>query len=472
MSDPSVAVQAPNNLAATTWHNDLVNPLRRLAFGFALAYIWVRYSMIHEMVTYLTGTNLKIVYLLAPPMFIGILLAGGVRRTLQQRPAWYWLLLTGWMILAIPFSSWKGGSVDVVLGFLKAQIGLLFVMGGLAMTWSECRKVIYAIAFAAVVSLFTGQVFLNIGGEDRLTGFGTMGNSNDYAALMLLLLPFLLFVALRPKQNLALRVLAVLAATYGLYLILATGSRGAIVALAATAVFVVWRGQPIHRIAAFVLIPVAVLMGLILLPATTRNRLMSLSAEHTTAEAHLSTKAREYLLQQSIRFTFQYPLFGVGPGQFANFEGKSSREEGEQGSWHSTHNVFTQVSSEYGLPGLILFVAILVGTFRILDESLREARRRRLEEVAFGVFCLLTSFVAFTVASSFLNLAYGFYFPAFTGLAVAIYSAVRMDVALMPGVFIKPGSTPLLVRPRNLYSSVRPPQRPEAPPRGRQRSTV
>jgi O-antigen ligase len=423
-------VQISKDATRIQWDSDIANPLRKLAFFSALAYIWVRYSMMHEMITYITGVNPKIVYLLAPPTFIGIALSGGIRRTLQQRAAWYWIPLTLWMILAVPFSSWKGGSVDVVMGFLKAQIGLLFVMGGVAMTWKECRAIICTIALGAVFLIFTARIFLDFSDESRLSGFGTMGNSNDYAALLLLLLPFLLFVGLGPKQNLIFRVPALAAAIYGAYQIVATASRGAIVAIGVTALFVLWKGEPKLRVATAALIPLGAIVSIVLLPSTTLDRLASFSQNTSTQEASESAQSRVYLLRKSIEFTLEHPFFGVGPGQFQNFEGKTSREEGARGSWHSTHNVFTQVSSEYGLPGMILFVASLVGTFRILDESLREARRRSLQQVAFGVFCLMSSFIAFTTAAAFLNLAYAFYFPAFTGLAVTVYSAVRLDSEL------------------------------------------
>jgi O-antigen ligase len=217
--------------------------------------------------------------------------------------------------------------------------------------------------------------------------------------------------------------------------VLATGSRGALVAIAATALFIFWRGTMRQRIIITVLVPITIVAAGALLSKATLERITAFSDEGTTDIGALYSKqTREYLLRQSIRFSFQRPVFGVGPGQFQNFEGQASREEGRRGAWLSTHNMFTQVSSEFGLPGLILFVAVLIGTFRIFNEVLREARQRQLEEFSFAVLCLLISFVAFSVAATFLNLAYGFYFPAFTGLAVAVYSALHMDPELASGV--------------------------------------
>jgi O-antigen ligase len=142
-----------------------------------------------------------------------------------------------------------------------------------------------------------------------------------------------------------------------------------------------------------------------------------------------SGEARRYLLRQSILATLSHPIFGVGAGQFQNYEGKTASETGRRGSWHETHNSFTQVSSEIGIPALLFFLAAIMVTYRMLDSVYRTARRRRptmeTQQIRATAFCLLMSLVGFCAASFFLSLAYRFYLPALTGLAIALYRAVQ-----------------------------------------------
>jgi hypothetical protein len=126
-------------------------------------------------------------------------------------------------------------------------------------------------------------------------------------------------------------------------------------------------------------------------------------------------------------------MFGVGPGQFKNFEGRRSKEEGQRGNWHSTHNVFTQISSEMGIPALIFFVGALISTFLPLSRVLREARERQRDDIASAVFYILVSLVGYMTAATFLNLGYAYYTPAFTGLAIAFYSAAQREFAIGVG---------------------------------------
>ena len=409
------------------WRNELFNPLRRLALYCAFAYIFIRYSLIHETITFLIGVNLKLVYLTAPVALLGILLTGGVQRTLKERVAWYWLGFTIWMVLAIPFSSWPGGSFDTVYGFLKTQISILFVLGGLAMTWSECYSFIRVLAATPLVVLFAGKFFAADDTYRLGLTWSSIGNQNDYAAHLLLVLPFTLYVGLRSGTPIVIRLAALGVVAYGLRQILATASRGALIALGVVAIFALWRGTNKQRLALVLLAPIAAIVLIALLPQQTLTRLTSFSSddEDAPAEARESAQSREYLLRQSVVFTLQHPIFGIGPGQFANYEGKTRTQAGLRGNWHQTHNIFTQISSECGVPAFLFMVAGLAGTFQILNSIWREARERQLHDISLMLFCVMMSMTGFCAAATFLNLGYGYYLPGFAGLAIALKTGFR-----------------------------------------------
>jgi O-antigen ligase len=102
------------------------------------------------------------------------------------------------------------------------------------------------------------------------------------------------------------------------------------------------------------LIPISAIVLLLVVPAENLRRLISYSSidNPKNEEASESQEIRQYLLQKSVEFTISHPLVGVGPGQFDTYEGKFDLS---QGMWRSTHNTFTQISSECGLPALIFY---------------------------------------------------------------------------------------------------------------------
>jgi O-antigen ligase len=133
----------------------------------------------------------------------------------------------------------------------------------------------------------------------------------------------------------------------------------------------------------------------------------------------------------SIITTLRHPIFGVGAGQFQNYEGGKAREMGLRGSWHETHNSLTQVSSEIGIPALMFFLAAIVATYHMLDKVYRTAGKKpptqETQQIRATAFCLLISLIGFFTASLFLSLAYSFFLPALSGLAISLYRAVQQQ---------------------------------------------
>jgi O-antigen ligase len=401
--------------------------LHTFCFACALILVFLRFSLLHETFAAITGVNAYVLYLFAPLALVGVLGEGGVQRTIGQPTGLCWLGFVTWMILAVPFSSWRGGSFMHVLSYVRTDFIMLFVAAGLARTWNDCKKLIYTISLAAIVNLGTAHLFVNNASADRLTlqGNGVISNPNDLAAHLLLVLSFVLFVVLRKGTALVLRVFLVIAMATGLFQILRTGSRGALVALALTILFVLVTGSARQKLtvglATLVILPIAIA----LLPSSTWNRLTTFSGTtEGPGEAVESGEARQYLLKQSIIYTLQKPFFGVGPGQFSTYEGQSQVSQGFKGYWHETHNSYTQISSECGIPALVFYVAATVATFRLLRRIHKKAKAYRQQEILTATFCITTGLVAYTTAALFVNFAYRFYLPAISGLVIAMWFAV------------------------------------------------
>jgi O-antigen ligase len=407
------------------------DPLRSIAFHLGLLLLFLRISMLHQVQTVMMGFNLYLLYLFGIPAIIGVVAAGGLRRAFRGRPAYYWTGFAIWMFLAIPFSSYRRGSAELLLTYLRTDLIMLFVTGGLAVTWRECKQLMHAIAWGAFVNLMCARIFLKgMGSENRVSlEFGSISNPNDLAAHLLLALPFLLWVAMNSRFIL-MRLFAMLGVVYGLYVILGTGSRGALLALGAASVYFLVRGTARQRLVLVGIAPIAAAVLLTAVPTRILQRLTSFSANSADSvqEAIESSMLREYLLKTSIDYTFQHPLFGLGPGQFSSFEGMHNQIIGTHGYWHEAHNTFTQVSSECGIPGAILFIAGIVSTFLLLNRTFRQARNRPdCADIRAAVFCVSLALVAFCTAIAFVNFAYFFYLPAMAGLAIAMSKAAQVE---------------------------------------------
>ena len=119
-----------------------------------------------------------------------------------------------------------------------------------------------------------------------------------------------------------------------------------------------------------------------------------------------SSEGRKALLIQSISMTFQHPLLGVGPGVFSYVSWDQRKNtSGSGGQLLVSHNTYTQVSSETGIPGFLLFVS---GVYLCFKYTIRNYRRLRETDpvLAQSTRYFLLSFTGLAVGIFFLSTAY------------------------------------------------------------------
>jgi len=421
-----VPVLAPRDPAENT-------VIRKFSLALALILVFLRMSNFHQVEAFLLHVNLKILYVFGIPAVMGAVLCGGLQRTFRGTPAYFWTGYWLWMTVAIPFSSWPGDSARVSSIYLRTNLIMLFIVGGLVIGWKECQTLMRSFVWGAIGTLMVAKLFQGgSGNEERFAlEFGSISNSNDFACHLLLCLPFLYWVVLSSKSIVA-RILCMGGIAYGVLLVIQTASRGALISLAVVALCVLLWGSTVQRLALIVLVPVAFAGITAVVSKETLSRIISFSASDTTASAEAleSSRTRKYLLEKSIEYTLTHPLFGVGLGQFANYEGTHNQVIGTHGSWHSTHNSFTQAASECGIPGVLFFAGGLLATFKIFYSAFRKARNRPdCQDIKNAMFCLMLAMVGFVVSFSFLNFAYLFYQPLLGGVAIVMASATKEEFA-------------------------------------------
>jgi hypothetical protein len=181
------------------------------------------------------------------------------------------------MALASPFSSWPGGSVATVITYARVDVIFLVLVGGMALNWNEVRIIFRVIAAAAVVNLVSTRLFEKIDeGRVSLESSGSIGNSNDLAAHLILVLPFLLFFMTGRGRSIVVRIVVLGLLLYGVWIILGTASRGALIGLAVMFLCLLIHASLPQRLLLVVVAGVMALVALAVLPAMTRNRLSSI----------------------------------------------------------------------------------------------------------------------------------------------------------------------------------------------------
>ena len=343
---------------------------RRIFLYFVLALVFMRFSMVHQILEHLLHVDTYLIYLVAIPALVGVPAAGGFKRTFQYRSAMYWTAFALWMIPTSVFSTWRGGSVSLINGYYRTEFLMLFAIGGLVTTWRECRWLLYTISAAALVNVISFFFFrqLDENGRTSLT-FGTVANSNDYSAHLLYVLPFLLWVILITKSK-YLRIAGLLVVALGLFEILAAGSRGAMIGLvSAILVFAFTTTAKLRRIV-LLTAPILGILVFALLPSSVSHRIFAFSANGSqdTSEALESSHSREQVLRDSVTFAIQHPLLGLGPGQFGNNEGQQTTKSGEK-LWIEAHNSFAQIASENGFPGFIFYIGGMLSSLLLLNKT-------------------------------------------------------------------------------------------------------
>jgi O-antigen ligase len=234
--------------------------------------------------------------------------------------------------------------------------------------------------------------------------------------------------------NFFLRVLGFAYLPVYLFLVLETQSRAAFLAtLVAFGAFFL-RGSLVGKMK--LLIAIAIFGGLAFSVANTGtiDRLKDAAALGSSSSSEGpdgSTQSRVQLLKDSIRLTFENPLLGVGPGMFMVAQNTMARSEGAvNGSWHGTHNTYTQFSSEVGLPAMLLFLTVIyycVSSILATDRlngttpSIQRDRNRA------ALMSLQGMWVLYIVAFCFFHLAFEAFLPTLIALTMATTGAITRD---------------------------------------------
>ena len=378
--------------------------------------------------------------LLSAVMAIGLFVLdkGRQRRLalLRSRSTTCLLGLLVWSALSVPAALNQGLAFHAWTDFARTVV-MFFVVAGSVRHARDVERL--ALVYFAVTVVYTGVVVsrFQLGAEVWRLGRLYYYDANDLATLIATAMPLGLYFVLA-HRHVVLRLcagggLAVLAVG-----LIRSGSRGGFLALLAVTAFV---------LLGFTTVPararVAGLIVILAVAGTTASdrywtQMQTIIHPHQDYNA-TSEAGRLKIWQRGIGYMAANPVFGVGMRNFQVAEGTISplarlQERGIGILWGAAHNSFVQVGAELGVPGLLLFVGLIVATFRSLLHVVRARSRASpaRDEVARLAQSLMAALVGFVVGAFFLSLGYADILYTLAALSIGLAKGARGEMSRTP----------------------------------------
>ncbi|MBV9504190.1 MAG: O-antigen ligase family protein [Acidobacteriia bacterium] len=438
--------------------------LQHFSFAILIAFLFMIFSRIfdiHLSRLHLPGISYRV-------MGIFLVITGAFLTAFRDKIGKCVLGFTACFMIAIPFSFWKGGSLHSLINEWLMPFVVFVATASLISDFRQYVLTAKTIALAILV-LTIFCITLGVSENGRLfLERGRFSNPNEMAQALLLGMPFW-WALLSNFRSLVAKLFGVSSLGLMLYVIGKTGSRGALISLAVMLCLMFVRATTVGKVKLLVSTALLFTLALLLLPGGLKaryetllsseeieNRGLPQSGEDAAANSSMlesavsSTAGRKEMLIRSLVLTIKHPLVGVGPGQFMVAEDAMARAEGKRrGAWLGTHNSFTQVSSECGIPALLFYVGIVVFSFQGSYSLYRRAKIvPGLKEVSDHALALNYSLLVFVVTGMFVHAPYTALLPVLAGLAVSLMrTSAQMVPAASSRVMPAAGNTPRPYRP-------------------------
>ncbi len=338
--------------------------------------------------------------------------------TLTARPREVGILLLFCLLglISSPLAISPANAWDT-FGFVYIKVVLMFiVMVNVVRTEGRLRgMLLLAIAAGCLVSLsaindyrvgnFTVEGYRV---ASNIRNSSIFGDPNEMALYLVTMVPLaivLLLAGRNPFKKLIYAVCTMVMAAGTIF----TFSRGGFLGLLAASAVLGWKLGRRHRLAVVLVLVLAVGVFIVLAPGQFGSRMLTIVDISRDTSGSAST--RQAVLYRSIYVALTHPLLGVGMG---NFPIVSIRNL-------VSHNSYTQVAAEIGLPALALYLMFMVVPFRRLrrleQETFSTRRGSRFYYLSVG---LQASLAGYMVSSFFLSVAYSWHVYYLVGYAICL----------------------------------------------------
>ena len=251
-----------------------------------------------------------------------------------------------------------------------------------------------SLAFASLYILREYQEYHLVSSAFR-PGGKVVGDANYFSLAAMLTLPIGYFYLLSETRPFYRRVtlLCVLITSVA---IAVSGSRGGLLALFAFIAFVVMRSR--RRLRNFCLLVLILIPPMLLVPKNPISRMLK-----PDVADRLAVRTRIETWKAGIRMCEDHPLMGIGLGEFKTLIGTYAEDPRLS---KLAHNTYLEVAAELGILSLLVYLFLILETYRSLRWTTELARRLKaplLYGVATG---MQGGIVGFLVSSFFLSAEY------------------------------------------------------------------
>jgi len=263
----------------------------------------------------------------------------------------------------------------------------------------------FCVVLVLIIVYLVQQNLSRLGQEVRAGSFAAayfMGDGNDFAWGLALLMPFCFYLVLTSKSFI-IKMIGLAGLVVALFGVVGTSSRGGSLGVIAAVLFYWWFMSGKKAVGIAIMI-VGLLGVLAFAPSSYLSRMGGLSntSEDTSAQARLTT------WKASMKMAVDYPL-GVGAGNFSSAYGRFYLGGGKlgyaQNKWFSAHSIYFRTLGEYGYLGVGLLLWLIIST--VIDNM--KARAKLITQGAEAKIpaawpsVVAMSIVAFAICGTFLG---------------------------------------------------------------------
>jgi O-antigen ligase len=244
----------------------------------------------------------------------------------------------------------------------KVFVGCFLLMAAIRSA-QDLRVFIWAYVIGtgilAFMATFVFQMVAEHNGVTRLSNLDTW-DANDVCVLMEIGLPLCMLLLHTSRATLA-KLTAGMIAVGCAVVIARSGSRGGFLGLGAVMVAYLLSMKGAAKIRG---LAIAGVVGIALAISAPPGYWKQMATIGSAKEDYNwdATQGRRQLTIRGFGYMMQYPVFGLGVGNFGRAEGTISQFAGQRGNrWSAAHNSYIQAGSELGVAGFVLFLSMAVG---------------------------------------------------------------------------------------------------------------
>lgn len=338
-------------------------------------------------------------------------------------------LVVGLGALAVvggPFAIVRGTALSFVIYDVIPTFTLMFLVAMRTRSEYAIRVVLTTIVLGGVVYAYS---FVRAPLDSAGKPYGMpYYDANDGALMALCCAVLAIGRASLAPSRLGRYGFALLGMLY-LYLVVRSNSRGAFVALVATALVTLLAATsvPMRRrlgVAAAGLVLMTVLGS----GSYWANMKTLLEPEKDYNWSGQSETGRMEMWKRGMGYMLEEPFLGSGARNYGNKEGRSDLARRQQAlgrgsSWRVAHNAFVEVGVEIGIPGLLCFAGAIIVAFRLLIGAVRRGTAPpRLRPFLDTLWAAL---LAFSVGSFFVSSQYWTFLYVLLALATSAVVVMR-----------------------------------------------